>query len=39
MDSVEIDRAKHVKTVKDNWAKKEREQKERLTEKHKPKKK
>lgn len=39
MDSVELDRAKHVKTVKDNWAKKEREQKERLNEKLKPKKK
>lgn len=39
MDSVEIDIAKHVKTVKDNCAKKEREQKERLTEKLKTKKK
>ena len=39
MDSVEIDRAKHVKKVNEDWAKKEREQKERLTEKHKPKKK
>jgi hypothetical protein len=39
LDSVELDRAKHVAKVKAKHAKKEREQQERLTEKQKPKKK
>ena len=39
MDSVDIKRAEIVAIIKEKHAKKEREQKERLTEKHKPKKK
>jgi hypothetical protein len=39
MDSVDLERARIVAIIKEKHAKKEREQKERLTEKHKPKKK
>ena len=39
MDSVDLERARIVAIIKDKHAKKEREQKERLTEKQKPKKK
>ena len=39
LDSVDLERARIVAIIKDKHAKKEREQKERLAEKHKPKKK
>jgi hypothetical protein len=38
MDSVDLERARIVAIIKEKHAKKEREQKERLAEKHKPKK-
>jgi hypothetical protein len=39
VDSVDLERARIVAIIKEKHAKKEREQKERLTDKHKPKKK
>jgi hypothetical protein len=37
MDSVDLERARIVAIIKEKWAKKEREQKERLAEKPKKK--